>query len=312
MLRWKYFDTATVDEGERSFVVRRDSRLLSHAGLWRLRFGHSGGDVDGQHIIDWVADESAKGAGLEVFRYLMKQPRVLVSIGGTDIALELQRKMGFSELPEMRLYAIPVRPFRQFLSRRSGGLVKMFAKSIRNWGWKRGGRWVQPADWDCKRLVGANDCDDRVFEFRPRHYTIGIRSRKWLDYLMRCPAMNCSLYQLGKGGKALGYFLVNEVGGQARIVELAIASDEMSDWQAAYQAAMMEISKQESTIEIVVATSLPGLCDVFERLGLLKRQSISVLAHDAGSRLKGAPPLLLQLSDNDGCFLFSTAYPYLT
>jgi hypothetical protein len=307
-LEWKFFVPRSDWDGPRSYVVRHGERIVSHACVWPTVFEYSGGCVGASHLIDWLADPSAPGAGIAVYQHLRRLTGVLLAIGGSPQARRLLPKIGFAPYGTLETYARVIRPWNQFACRPRGALWRELARLGRNTAWSLGklpkpdGGWsVQPAT--------------RAYEFPPappRTYGIGRRSADHINYLLGCPAAACRYYVLVKSGVPRGYFVLNPVGGQCRIVDVRVHSEERCDWQSAYRCAARAAAELASTCEVTVASALPWVAEILRRDGFRQRGEKPVVLYDPAGRLRGAPPLHLQMVDSDAFFLYSPSYPFVT
>src|SRR5947209_6958375 len=82
VLHWKYFSDHPDWPGTRSYVVKKDGRIVAHGGVWPLTFATAGAELNVIHLVDWAASPSAAGAGVGLLRKLASMTDVLLTIGG--------------------------------------------------------------------------------------------------------------------------------------------------------------------------------------------------------------------------------------
>ena len=140
----------------------------------------------------------------------------------------------------------------------------------------------------------------------------GRHSAEHLNYLIDCPAAACRYYRLLKNGGQRGYFLLNSVGGQCRIIAVQIDSGDRRDWRSAYRASARAAAELATTCEVTVASALPWLSEILEQDGFRKRGEKPIMLYDPGEHLTGAAPLHVQPIDSDAFFLYSKSYPFVT
>jgi hypothetical protein len=105
---------------------------------------------------------------------------------------------------------------------------------------------------------------------------------------------------------------LNPVGGQCRIVDIWVDSEDRHDWQSAYRSAARAAADLPGTCEVTAASALPWVAEILRRDGFRQRGEKPVALYDPGGRLAGAPPVHLQMVDSDAFFLHSPSYPFVT
>jgi len=146
----------------------------------------------------------------------------------------------------------------------------------------------------------------------PRTFCVGRHSVDQVNYILDCPAADCRYYRLVKNGARRGYFLLNPVGGQCRIIAVQVDSEDPRDWRSAYRASVRAAAELAATCEVTVASALPWLSETLEQDGFRNRGEKPIMLYDPAGRLAGAPPLHLQMVDSDAFFLYSKSYPFVT
>jgi hypothetical protein len=312
LLQWKFFSPRPGSNGSRSYVLGESAEIQAHACEWPISFLSSSHEVQSCHLIDWAARPEAKGAGIRIYQYLMAQNDTVLAIGGSVQARKLLPKLGFRPHGTLDSFARVVRPWRQYCTRPQRTGWRGLARLARNTIWSLPPVAVSEGEWTAAPVSHPNDLPDKAFRIHASSFCLGVRSPAWLQYLLDCPIMNCRLFALAKASLPRGYFLLNQVAGQCRIVDLAVDSEAPLDWEAAYRVAVTTAVRQKTTCEVTAVSSLPWLSEAFRKIGFRLRQQIPVMLHDPARRLVDSPPLHLRMTDSDHCFLYDEAYPYLT
>lgn len=312
LLRWKFFSPRRDFPGGRSYVIADDREIIAHACAWPLSFPVASGEICGCHIIDWAARPGTKGKGVQLYQHLMSRNGFVISIGGSSKARSLHPKLGLQSYGTLDLLALVARPWKQYRCDTRRSEWRKIARLARNTLWSALSNKVSRSNWTIARIENIADLPERSLRIPPRDYCLGIRSAFSLQYLMECPAMKCSLFTLSKSGVPRGYFLLNEVHGQSRIIDLTVDSESHQDWAAAYRAAVASAITNEEICEVTAASSLRWLSTELKDMGFRLRDQIPVTLYDPTSSLLRSPPLHLRMTDSDLCFLQSPDSPFLT
>ena len=131
-----------------------------------------------------------------------------------------------------------------------------------------------------------------------------------MDFLARCPGANLSAYRIRQSGRERGYFLLNRVHWQSRIIDISVDSAEIADWQAAYALAAREAGRDPQTCEIMATASTDLARQAVAANGFVLRRRDPFFLYDPKGLL--AEPPALTLLDGDEWFLFDPADPFLT
>jgi hypothetical protein len=236
----------------------------------------------------------------------------VLGIGGSAQARRLLPKLGFRSRGTLDSFARVVRPWRQYRAGPYGTGWRDLARLARNTIWSFHPPLYSVSEWTATPVSDADDLPDKAYRVPAASFSLGVRSASLLRYLLDCPAMNCSLYALAKADLPRGYFMLNQVAGQCRIVDLAVDSEAPRDWEDAYGVAASVAARQKATCEISAVSSLPWLSDALRRIGFRLRKQSPVLLYDPAEQLVNAPPLHLRMTDNDECFLHAGSCSFLT
>ncbi len=312
LLRWKFFSPRPGSTGSRSYVIGRNGEIKAHLGEWPISFLSPTGEVQSCHLIDWAARRDSVGTGIRVCQHVMEQNETVLGIGGSVQARKLLPKLGFRSRGTLDSFARVVRPWRQYRARPHSTGWRDIARLARNTMWSFHRLSVSAAKWTATPVSDADDLPDKAYRVPASSFCLGVRSASLLRYFLDCPAMNCSLYALASANLPRGYFMLNQVAGQCRIVDLAVDSEAPRDWEDAYSVAVSIAARQKATCEISAVSSLPWLSDALRRIGFRLRKQSPVMLYDPNERLINAPPLHLRMTDSDECFLHTGSPSFLT
>jgi hypothetical protein len=111
-LNWKFFREHPAWRGPRSYVIQQEGAVVAHGCVWPSAFHRPSGKVTSCHVLDWAASPQAAGAGVSIYRELIRTGDTAIAIGGSEQARRLLPKLGFQPYGEMRYFARVVRPLR--------------------------------------------------------------------------------------------------------------------------------------------------------------------------------------------------------
>jgi hypothetical protein len=312
LLRWKFFSPRPGSTGSRSYVLGGNGQIKAHLCEWPISFLSPAGEVQSCQPLDWAARREARGTGIRLIRHLMAQNETVLGVGGSAEARGLAPKLGFRSWGTLDSFARVVRPWRQYRARPHWRGWRDIARLARNTVWSFHPPSVSAPKWSATPVSDADELPDKAYRVPASSFCLGVRSASLLQYLLDCPAMNCSLYALAKANLPRGYFMLNQVAGQCRIVDLAVDSEAPRDWEDAYSVAASIAARQKATCEISAVSSLPWLSDALRRIGFRLRKQSPVMLYDPSERLVNAPPLHLRMTDSDECFLHAGSHSFLT
>jgi hypothetical protein len=312
-LQWKFFEERPDWAGSRSYVAQQGDRIAAHACVWPTGFRTPSGNIGCSHLLDWAADPAVAGAGVTLYRHLMQLTDIVLAIGGSRQARRLLPKIGFRPYGTLEYYARVVRPFRQYRQRPRPSPLREIARLGRNTLWSLSPYGAMDPRWSATRREQAGDWLDQVVSrFASSTFCPGRRSAASVNYLLACPAAVNSLYSLACDGLERGYFVLNEVQGQTRVVDLFLNSEEPAEWEAACRVAFRTAASLATTCEVVAATSLPWLAGIFRGCGFRKSDDRPIMLCDPRQLLTGAPRLQIQMADSDAFYLYDPSFPFLT
>jgi hypothetical protein len=313
LLEWKAFVPRPDWLQPRSYTLRQANSIAAHACVWPTGFRTPSGDVGCSHLLDWAADPAAAGAGVTIYRHVMQLTDTVLAIGGSSQARRLLPRIGFKPYGTFEFYGRVIRPFRQYRQRPRPSPLREIARLGRNFIWSLPPLGAPGGAWSVARMDRAAAwVDELVARYVPKTWCPGRRSSALINYLLDCPAAGCSFYSLACDGVPRGYFILNEVRGQTRVVDMFLNSEERRCWQSACCLALRTGASLASTCEVVVATSLPWLAAVFRSCGFRKCNERPIMLYDSRQMLTNAPPLQIQMVDSDAFYIHDLSYPFLT
>ncbi len=303
LLRWKYFAPRPDWSGPRSYMLRQDGRIVAHGCAWPVILrGASGREVASARVIDWAASAAVPGAGVVLFRKMAALADTLLAVGGSPDTRALLPNMGFRRLGELGIYALPLRPWKQFKDRGGRG-GKGWLRLARNAAWRGMQAWTEKSRaglWSVRRI----DCFDAAFP--------SPRPVEHLNFLLRCPAAAFSGYAIERGGVRAGGFVLVRIRHQARIAALWIAPENRGELPAAYAAAIDAAQRDGEAYEVKAAATEEAARRAIETAGLRRRGGEPVYVYDRARKLEDAGPPALELLDGDECWLDAPDFPYET
>ena len=281
--------------------------MIAHVGLWPGLIESNGARRLSIHPIDWYADPRYPGVGSMVMRHVLEAAPINMVIGGSAVSQALFPTLGLHVAATMKVYSRLVRPWKRHAMDKQASPFKRAARLIRDTMASVGSLPEQPAGWTTAAV------DDELLAFERRledstsaDHAKSVRTIDSLRYLLKCPHSSGRLAYLAFEGQVRGYFLLNTICGQCKIADLFIRSDRSEDWRAAYSMALLSAIDDESTREVIAATSLPSIAALLPECGLrLRRQKpIFIADHKAGS--PDSQLWSLQLADSDAlCYTAS-------
>lgn len=311
VIHWKYFAEHPQWTGPRSFAVKRDGQIVAHGGVWPVVLRTPQTEVKAVHLIDWAATRSAVGAGVHLLRMMTGLADVLLTIGGSQDTRNVLPKLGYKGCGELRRCARVIRPWLQFRTTPAKNW-KTPLKFLRNSARIMRGVSRVPTGWQAAKVTSFTGSIDAGAIGLTTSSTSPRRTAAELDYLLSCPAARFSGFVVTQEGNLRGYFVLAQVGGQARIVDIRLDRDDPESWQAICALAVRTASQDPATCEIVAASSLDATGKAWVQAGFMYRETEPIFCYDPRSRLRPELPLSLSLADGDSCFLSDPLAPYLS
>jgi hypothetical protein len=277
-LHWKYWEGHPLTSTGRSYVLEGNHGIVAHGCRWPMRILTTGGSYDAFHLIDWAADSTHAGAGMQVLRDTCNNAAALFSIGGSPITRkilpalgELLRRRGDSERAPS--YRVAGRVF--FLSRPLKPITATMQESPVDWKMPpRILRNTYRAAWPSLHLsegyefrrVELQDIPDELWPRPTYDLAVTARTTELLQHFARCPVLKSPMsFILTRQSLPVAYFYLVQAGNQVRLADYGPASLDETVAQNLGAAAQLAAKRHcAGATLIAVATSEEGL-----RAGLL-------------------------------------------
>lgn len=312
VMDWKYFLPHPCWSGPRSFLLHKDREIVGHGGVWPIRLGLRGEEVQAIHLVDWAASPRSLGAGVHVLRSMSQLAALLITIGGSDDTRKILPKLGYRSGGALRRFVRVVRPWLQ-LRTRTGQDWKAPARFLRNSRDMFTPIPGLPAGWTVERRAEFGEemepvlrVDNSSEEFAP------IRTVAGLNHMLACPAAGFSGFVVRDGSLPIGYFILVKVGHQARIVELNMPGRDPDQWRRICAAAARTAADDPHVAELIAGTSSETVGSIWQKLGFHLRRQDPILYLDRGKLLRPEATLNLNLMDGDVCFMYNPERPYIS
>lgn len=311
VIHWKYFADRPEWTGSRSLAVKQGGRIVAHGGVWPISLVTPKTEVQAIHLLDWAASRSAVGAGVYLLRKVMGLADVLLAIGGSQDTRNLLPKLGYQCCGELRWYVRVVRPWLQFRTT-PGKNWKTPIKFLRNSAQARTGIPSVPRGWQASKIMSFTGSIDGGAIGQTTSSTSPRRTSAGLNYLLSSPAAHFSGFLVSQAQQLRGYFLLTQIGRQARIADIQVDSEDRESWQAICALAARTAAEDPETCEIVAASSIDVAGEAWMRAGFVRRRTDPIFCYDPRNRVSSGPPLNLSLTDNDFFFLSVRSSPYFS
>ena len=135
--------------------------------------------------------------------------------------------------------------------------------------------------------------------------------------MLSCPAAEFSGFVLTESGRSVGYFLMAQLGRQARLVDFQITGQQDSAerfraLRSLFSAVTRTASQDKKIAELVVGTSDDKIGGMLVEIGFRLRRQDEILYYDPRKLLEAGTQLNLNLIDSDLSFLYNPARPYIS
>jgi hypothetical protein len=308
LLRWKYFDSGPDWQGSRSYVLRQKAHIKAHCGVWPLHLSWMSGKATCLSFVDWVSNTDVPGAGVLLKKRLMTLAETSIVVGGSEDTRRLVPRIGFRMVGEVSTFIRVMNPWRQYESRPSTGLLRDLVRLSRNYAWSLMAAKIRiHAGWEVKKVHTFSD-DAAVSGATV--FPCPARSVDYLNFWLRLPATRVSGYEIRHLDQTVGYFMLSEVYGQTRIIDVRVWPDKPSHWVAAFALATKMAAVTPNTCEILAIASTNFARSALLAAGFRKRGSEPLFLYDPHGKLTLADPIFLNLIDGDGAYLYDASHPY--
>ncbi len=312
VLQWKYFAPHPDWNGPRSFLLKRDERIIAHGGAWPIRLAVSGAELKAIHLVDWAASRIAPGAGIQVLRSISAMADLMVTIGGSRDTKNILPKLGYKSGGALKRYVRVVRPWLQL-------------RTSRQHNWKTPLRFLRNAvssfktlpptqsGWQASSVPRFETSLEQVLETRTTDLSArSLRTAAALNYMLDCPAAQFSGFIVSEAKQLRGYFVLVRVGRQARIVDIQIDGRTPDQWRSVCTLAAHAACQDPEICEVIAGTSRKEISEGFEQIGFWPRRVDPIYYYDARNLLAPGTLLELNLIDGDLSFFYNPEYPYVS
>jgi hypothetical protein len=305
LLRWKYLDPAG-DDIPRSYVLRQESDIIAHCALMPLNFAAR--QISGACFMDWVGDRRVPGAGVTLLKKVLAQFDVGFIAGGSEATRALAPRLGFKQRQDLNLFARVIRPLGQVMTRPRTTVWRDAARLVRNARWSRSALGQIDAEWRAVSVSRFESLPDSVSmqSLTPE------RQPSTLNYWLRCPAAPVSAFEIRCRDARVGYFLLCQVSGQSRIVDLRLSAESSSDREMAYRVAVRTASEDRAACEVITLGSTREASAALEGCGFRHRGFEPLFVYDRRGLLRDAPPIDWSMLNDDTAYMHDPQNPYAT
>lgn len=306
LLRWKYLDAAGENVPPRSYVLRQESGIVAHCALMPLNF--AGQKISAACFMDWVGDRRVPGAGVTLLRKLLTMFDVGLIAGGSETTRALAPRLGFKQRQSIGLFARVIRPLGQATSRPRTTIWRDAARLARNAGWSLSSAGPIDPELQVVRVSRV----ESLPVFASTQSMTPERTPAIINYWLHCPAAQISAFEIRRRETRIGYFLLSQVGGQSRIIDLRVSAESRTDGEMAYRLAVRTASEDQSTCEVITLGSMPESAAVFESSGFRHRGDEPLFVYDRRGLLRDAPPIDWSMLNDDTAYMYDRQNPYAT
>lgn len=307
-LQWKYFEPIPDWHGSRAFVLRGNGRVIAHCAVYPVRLLLGNRDVTSLCPMDWASRYPGAGASLSRRLRLMELAETAVVTGGSKESRTVIPHLGFSHYGDLEFYARVVRPWKQFRSRPREDGWRDPARFLRNFAWS----WTpSPSVSEGWSVVGTSRFREEAwFSQASAAITFTKRDPELLNYWLRCPIGTPSGFLLFHEDQPCGHVLMNKLGGQARIIDIRVAHEDLAAWQAAFALATRVAIEDRDVCEILAVASTRVAREALLQNGFRFCGQQPIYLYDPGKILTDQPALHWNLIDGDTAIIHDPRNPY--
>ncbi len=302
LLQWKYFDEREDWPGSRSYVLKRQEKIIAHCGADPVTLCAAHGEISGIHGSDWAAAAGVPGAGVSLLQKVAMLADTYWVPGGTERTRSILPEIGFRPFGERYAYSRVIRPWKHMRGEPSPNWkspLRLGRNILRNLAPRS-----SASGWSSVPIRSFGDAELPLLARHPDpRFTRCRRTPRVVNYLMACPVAAVAAFLLVHRTQPQGYYILSRVGRQMRIADLSVNSDSVADWQAGYSLAAETAAADNAVSEVftVASTDLARAALVRNRFRVVNHRSVLLL--DEKGLLAGAPPVDLQLLDGDELYL---------
>jgi hypothetical protein len=308
-LHWKYWEPRADWPGSRSYVYLQGGQIVAHGAvvpcvcLWREH------RITALQVIDWAAKRELSGTGVALLKQIRKLGDATFSVGGNELTTQrILPLIGFKDCgTTVTYYARPIRPLQRLANPAYRGW-RLLPQVTRAVFWTLTASSRCDVEWSAHPVPADQLAGAALLWPTPTYgakygTTIFERSNPLMSYWLRCPATPMELYSVHAGGRNRGYFLLAFAAAQARIADCWIDSDDLSDWTAAVQLAVIQAKAHPEVAEVVTMTSDPMLGAALVQSGFRIRRAGAMWWHAAGGMAGPDATIRYMMADTDEAYL---------
>lgn len=302
-LEWKYWTERADWPGSRSYVLGDGRELYAHAAVVPGAILWGGARARVIHMIDWAAAPARIGAGLTLMRRIGGLADALIGVGGSQATRGMLPLAGFRACGSATVYLRMLRPLHG-LSDRQDWSWRTLPRLARDLWWALTAPAVRRGPWRALHVRVEDLPSIEAVLPKPRaSMAVFERSVAGLAHFLRCPFVPFFAYALEQGGVRKGYFLLAQVGAQARIADCWVDSEQREDWLALVHCIVESARALPGVGEIVAVASDPLLDGALQATGFHARRTDTVLIRLRPDFPLDPPALRFQPIDSDAAYL---------
>jgi hypothetical protein len=303
-LYWKYWQQRLDYSEPRSFVMTDGHRLLAHLAVVPGAFRYGDTRVPVTHMIDWAARREAAGAGIRLAKQVAHLSEFALATGGSDHTRKIFPMIGYVECGRISGYTRTLSP-SGILHRPIPSRWKLLPRVARSLLWSLAAPRADRAGWQVRRIeIDEIDRIDLPLPTPMPGKVIFERTPALLRHVLACPIVPVELYAVVRDGRIGGYFLLSYAPGQARIIDMWMASEEASDWRALVHGAVRQARNRKGLAEIIVWSSDASLSQIFDGCGFHERLTLPVSLRPPESAAIPRDIMRVQMLDSDAFYLY--------
>jgi hypothetical protein len=301
-LHWKCWEERADWPGSRGYILTGPDGIVAHGIVVPLSFGSGELRFKMVHLIDWAAESTSVGGGVDLLERLGHSVDAVLAVGGSDMAQKILPALGFKLHGHVQRFARPLRPLRRLAGQKPGWkLCAQFARSA-VWAWRAPS--ARAPGWEARRVVVEDLATSSIPWPKARRGTLFFeRTPDVVGYYLRCPATPMELYEVAKEKSVRGYFMLAFAPAQARIVDLWTDSADRQDWRALVQLAVRQAARNRSVAEVVSLASDPVSSQAFLDCGFHARGSSPLRLLACNKRELPDMPIGIRMLDSDTAYL---------
>lgn len=286
VLDWKYFDPVGSFNGPRALLATVDGRIVSCIGVCptQLVVGNRSEQISASHAIDWLADRKTVSAGLAVYQRSETYSDVQFAIGGTEQALAIKRKLGYTFPLNAAVYVKVLRPWHRLRPGGADAGWKAALKVARDYA-RRISSPLPPLRMklDLRRIRTFGSEIEDITRACAMSEVHTLRSPDLLNHLLRYPLRSVSGWLFTEGSRTRGFALLSTAERHrtriGRIVDCFMDHLDQDLWQSALHALTNQFDTDSVDIAVCYATT-PWMANALEHVGFHQERLSPVSLRD--------------------------------